>query len=199
MKHTHSTHAKDLIFWTLVLLCSFLAFSSTGFAQRQPPTPRDPNTVDCVQFVCSTSSSLTWSSTQADEHSITAKQFRLIPAGYRVHVLRIKGSHTAYVKGSAMPSSSSAVLFSFERSQSNLYEGRYLDTSSTKSFAFEIGATTINQPLNRSFDIDTTAGGLLGVDNVLETKLAAFDNDTAATIKQHLSYVVEFMYVPAQD
>lgn len=121
------------------------------------------------------------------------------PAGYLVRILHVHGDLTAMVRQPQQMIGQAGVLWGLGSTVApNQGDSARVQYSGEGTFLYVQGVLTPTQPLTRAVDYDTSVGGLLGSDNTLIVKVAAFLNDTGAAIHLEPTFTMVFEWVPIQ-
>lgn len=170
----------------MILTLLFLAFSA------QPK--------DCIKSACSVASNMvadlkgepdmrlwTWGDTAYQVQPITFRP----PAGYRVRILRVYGDFLTWPHGKAPEGTAAGVLWGLQTSGP---EGSaHADLAADNAMLYVQHATG-GKPERAPIDFDVREGGLLEADNVLNSKLAVFLNETGLKIHMEASFVLVFKF-----
>ena len=113
----------------------------------------------------------------------------LVPAEYRVRIVRVYGDFLAWPKGRVPEGTYSGALFGL---QTSAPEGsKFADLMADNCFLY-LQVATGGKPERAGFDHVVAAGGLLATDNTLYGKVAVWLNDTGLAIHMEPSWVTVF-------
>lgn len=142
----------------------------------------------------------TWGTTGVNDVPI---KFVDVPNGYRARIDRITGDLIAWAHaadGSPAPPSSSffgaltGILVAGSGQDPDVGPGL---ASSGCPFYVQ-GAANAYHAVNRVFDFDVSAGGLLGEDNTFTLRQAVFLNDTGLPIHVETTLVIQYDFEPVE-
>jgi len=113
----------------------------------------------------------------------------LVPAGYRVRILRAYGDFLIWPRGKVPEGAYAGALFGLQTSEP---EGsRLADLMADNCFLY-LQVATGGKPERAAFDHSVAAGGLLAKDNTLYAKVAVWLNDTGLAIHMEPTWVTVF-------
>lgn len=118
------------------------------------------------------------------------------PAGYRVRVLRVYGNFMAWPRAVYAPGNHTGV--SWGLTTSDPVGSPEVDAAADGCFVYEQYALG-NSEVNQSFDFDTSTGGLLGADNVMNEVSAVFLNDQPIPVHSEVTFVIVYRFEPAAE
>jgi hypothetical protein len=130
----------------------------------------------------------TWGVQTSANHPLTFKP----PAGRRVLILRITGDFLEWPLGPAQFGTQAGALVSMSRTSST--GSVWADLAADGCLLYRQAATG-GQTVRAAFD-QIVADGALDADNVLNTKMAAWLNNTGLTIHMEVTFVIHFRFVP---
>lgn len=155
---------------------------------------------DCIKTPCSLSSNFsadikgepdtrpdTWGTAGYTIHKITFRP----PAGYRVRILRVYGDFLVWPIGLVEKGKFAGALWGLTTTAPD--GSVHADWAADNTMLY-VQVATGGEPARAPINFKTKAGGLLGRDNVLVSKMAVWLNDTGLPIHMEPSFTVVFKY-----
>ncbi len=116
------------------------------------------------------------------------------PIGYRVRVHRVYGDFVAWPIGHTPKGTFAGVLWGLQSTQPD--GSIYADLAADNTFVY-VQHAVARKPIRIPVNYNTSAGGLLGPDHTLISKVAVWLNNTGLQIHMEPSFVVVFKYEPS--
>lgn len=114
------------------------------------------------------------------------------PAGYRVRILRVYGDFQGWVRKN--PSGNCAgVLWGLSTTQPEGSQ-RVTPAADNTMLYVQDSVCAVERKFRAPVDYDTSAGGLLGPDNVLVSKVAVWLNETGEPVHVEPSFTVVYQF-----
>jgi|SRR5579859_2501279 len=132
----------------------------------------------------------TWGNAGVIDFSIP---FTNVPAGKRVHIMRIYGDFLMWAHGACPDNTQAGGLTGLLKTSGGQSPFVGPGLGAFGCF-FYIQSGCASEPSREPFDFDVSQGGLLDTDNKMTLRQAVFLNNTGLPIHMETTMVVEFQY-----